>query len=83
MPQALGIEGGGGEPGARGYRFTGRLLLICMTLLIRTVADEEVLKQLPADLIIPSDQLQIFDNTIGQGMIHTTVTYNNNNNIVL
>lgn len=33
-----------------------------------TVADEEVLKQLPADLIIPSNQLQMFDNTIGQGM---------------
>lgn len=40
--------------------------------IVTTVADEEVLKQLPADLIIPGNQLQMFDNTIGQGTIHHT-----------
>jgi hypothetical protein len=40
------------------------------------VADEEVLKQLPAALVIPSDQLQMFDNTIGQGTytMHASAT---------
>ena len=35
--------------------------------LISSVADESIQKQLPAVLIIPNNQLQIFDRPIGQG----------------